>query len=192
MVSFARYVKSSLARLRVVSNFLNRIKIMLACPDVLFINRGQVIEKSVRLRASDGGRIVLGVDSKLARGTEIVAQRGSVQIGARSYVGPWSTVVAKVGVKIGSDCLLAERISIRDQDHEIHGNGHRLIANAAFETAAISIGDGVWIGAGAVILKGVNIGKGAVVAANSVVNRDVTENEIVGGVPARQIGTRKI
>jgi acetyltransferase-like isoleucine patch superfamily enzyme len=50
--------------------------------------------------------------------------------------------------------------------------------------------DGCWIGVGAVILPGVTVGRNAVVAANSVVNRDVAELTVVGGVPAKFI--RKI
>ncbi|MEO7067511.1 MAG: DapH/DapD/GlmU-related protein [Rhodanobacter sp.] len=52
------------------------------------------------------------------------------------------------------------------------------------------IGDGVWIGAHAVILRGVQIGDCAVVAAGAVVTRNVPAREIWGGVPARRIGVR--
>ena len=53
--------------------------------------------------------------------------------------------------------------------------------------APIRIGRRVWIGASATVLPGVTIGDGAVVAAGAVVNRDVPENTVVGGVPARII-----
>lgn len=126
----------------------------------------------------------------MSRGMEIVAQGGHVSIGANTFVGPWVTITAKDGVSVGRDCLIAERVSIRDQDHRVHGDRAVPIKDAGFEIAPIEIGDGVWIGAGAVILKGVRIGRGAVVAANAVVNRDVADFEIVGGLPARHIGTR--
>jgi acetyltransferase-like isoleucine patch superfamily enzyme len=54
----------------------------------------------------------------------------------------------------------------------------------------IEIDDYVWIGSRALVLPGVKIGKGAVVAAGAVVTRDVAPYVVVGGVPARQIGTR--
>jgi maltose O-acetyltransferase len=55
---------------------------------------------------------------------------------------------------------------------------------------SVRIGNNVWVGAGAVILKGVTIGDGAVIGAGAVVTRHVGSNEKVAGVPARMIGSR--
>jgi len=54
----------------------------------------------------------------------------------------------------------------------------------------VVIEDDVWVGCGAIILKGIRIGRGSVVAAGALVNRDVLPYSIVGGVPARVIGVR--
>ena len=54
-------------------------------------------------------------------------------------------------------------------------------------TKPIKIGNHVWIGINATILKGVTIGDGAIIAAGAVVNKDVEENSLVGGVPAKVI-----
>ena len=61
---------------------------------------------------------------------------------------------------------------------------------ASFRGAPVQIGNDVWVGAGAVILRGVSIGHGAIIAANAVVTRDVEPYEIVGGVPAKTIKLR--
>ena len=53
--------------------------------------------------------------------------------------------------------------------------------------SSIKIGNDVWIGSNATVLAGVTIGDGAIVAAGAVVTRDVDENTIVGGVPAKYI-----
>lgn len=57
-------------------------------------------------------------------------------------------------------------------------------------TAPIIIGDDVWIGTGAVITKGVKIGNGAVIGVNSLITKDVPENAIVAGNPAKVIKFR--
>jgi galactoside O-acetyltransferase len=61
-----------------------------------------------------------------------------------------------------------------------------------YEDAAIIIDDDVWIGANCTITKGVRFGKGCIVGANSLVTKDVEPYSIVGGVPAKVIGTRKL
>ncbi len=55
--------------------------------------------------------------------------------------------------------------------------------------APVVIGDRVWVGTRAVVLKGVTIGDGAVVAAGAVVSKDVPAGAVVAGIPARQVGT---
>jgi acetyltransferase-like isoleucine patch superfamily enzyme len=64
--------------------------------------------------------------------------------------------------------------------------------NQPGKTASVTIGNHVWIGAGATLLPGVNIGDGAVVAAGSVVTRDVAPFSIVASNPARFIKTREL
>ena len=84
-------------------------------------------------------------------------------------------------VSIGGRCAIARDVIIRDYD------AHEMVS-ADHETAkAVCIGEHVWIGTRAIILKGVTIGDGAVVAAGSVVTKDVPAKCIAAGVPAKVI-----
>jgi acetyltransferase-like isoleucine patch superfamily enzyme len=175
--------------LRPMRFMLRRISILVSCPGV---NLGSDVRVSsgVRVRATDGGQIEIGNECDLSRYSEIIAKHGILRVGPKSFIGPFVVITAKERIEIGRDSLIAERVTIRDQDHDIRGPLDVPIAQAGFRTAPIMIGDGAWIGAGAVILKGVRIGRGAVIAANAVVNQDVADFEVVGGVPSCHLGWR--
>lgn len=84
-------------------------------------------------------------------------------------------------ITIGKGCLIAREAIIRDYDaHQLLDSGHEIAKE-------ISIGDHVWIGNRAIVLKGVTIGNGAVIAAGAIVTKDVPEKCLVAGVPARII-----
>lgn len=144
----------------------------------------------VELRATDGGSLRIGRRCRLGDGVQIHAQGGRIEIGDDVFIGPWTVLTSKSAVALGDDCLVAERVSIRDQDHRIHGDPAVPIRAAGFASAPIAIGRNVWIAAGAVVLRGVRIGDGAVVAANAVVTGDVDGGTIVGGAPARFLRRR--
>lgn len=187
----ARIVRALISRLQAAVAPMVRLWFLWSCPGLKCQGRGQCIALTSRLRPTDGGYVSLGSGVVISRGVEITAQRGSVSIGDSTFIGPWTTIVARSSVDIGCNVLVAERVTIRDQDHRIHSGDSVHISCAGFDVASIIIGDGAWIGAGAVILKGVTIGRGAVVAANAVVTRSVGEREIVGGVPAKSLGYRR-
>jgi acetyltransferase-like isoleucine patch superfamily enzyme len=148
------------------------------------------LSSGVRLRATDGGTIILRSGVHLSRGVTIVAQGGFIELGDNVFVGEWSTITAKERVVLGANTLVAERVTVRDQDHDIYGGGDTPLAKAGFQVGPVLIGSNVWLAAGAVVLRGVHVGDGAVVAANAVVVEDVAANSVVGGIPAREIGSR--
>jgi acetyltransferase-like isoleucine patch superfamily enzyme len=93
-------------------------------------------------------------------------------------------------IEIGSHVILVPGVSIFSENHKFD-NPEKYIINQGTTRKGVSIQDGVWIGAGSIILDGVTIGKHAIVAAGSVVNKDIPPYSIVGGTPAKIIKDRK-
>lgn len=134
----------------------------------------------VALVVRKGGQLeVRGRFLVYSRGRVLVGGEGRLQIGS-GYASPGLSLECTQSVTIGDDVIIAEDVIIRDSDrHEISGSRGM--------SASIVIGNHVWIGARAIILKGVTIGDGAVIAAGAVVTKDVPPRTLVGGVPARAI-----
>ncbi len=114
-------------------------------------------------------------------------------VGNYCYFGRFATVTE---ARIGNYCSIAPFVTIGPGEHPID----RVSTSAAMLKACgeqysltekeTVIGNDVWIGLNAVILRGVHVGNGAVIAAGAVVNRDVPDYAIVGGVPAKIIKYR--
>ncbi|MBI5750778.1 MAG: acyltransferase [Hydrogenophilales bacterium] len=85
--------------------------------------------------------------------------------------------------------MIAQAVTIRDTDHGFDDVSIPM-KSQGINTRPVKIEDDVWIGHGAIILRGVTIGAGAVVAAGALVNKDVPPYAIVGGVPAKVIRMR--
>jgi acetyltransferase-like isoleucine patch superfamily enzyme len=96
---------------------------------------------------------------------------------------------ASDNIEVGRNCLIGPFCYITDHDHGINAPGR--IVEQPLVGSPVRIGDGVWIGAGAIILKGVTIGNDAVIGAGAVVTRHVDSGEKVVGVPAHLIGVRQ-
>jgi len=140
--------------------------------------------KGVELRATDGGIIQLGKRVSIGRNAVLIAQGGEIVIGDDCYIGDGSFIVAKEAVSVGSGTLIAEYVVIRDQDHSIDSLPIRL---AGFETAPIEIGDGVWVGCKATILRGVRVGDGAVIGAHALVRSNISDGMLAVGLPAKAV-----
>ncbi len=125
-----------------------------------------------------------GNKSYLFRRTEVLFPKG-LWMGENSNVGWFSLVDARGGIRIGNNVTVASYSRLITGSHDINSPGFE----ARF--LPIEIGDYAWICTGATICQNVKIGEGAVVAAGAVVISDVEPYTVVGGVPAKKIGTRK-
>lgn len=90
-------------------------------------------------------------------------------------------ITAGKKIHIGTGCLFARDVKLRSDDvHKIKVEGYE-------PSKPITLGNHVWIGQGASIMKGVTVGDGAIIAASSLVVKDVPSRALVGGVPAKVI-----
>lgn len=129
-----------------------------------------------------------------------------MRLGRGSSIHMWANFFYPPNIEIGEDTVIGNNAFLDGRDALIIGNhvdiaAEVLIYNSEHDitledfvahTQAVEIGDYVFIGPRAIILPGVKIGRGAIVAAGAVVTRDVPDFSVVGGVPAKVIGERKL
>jgi acetyltransferase-like isoleucine patch superfamily enzyme len=108
---------------------------------------------------------------------------GRIDIGDYVLMSPGSRISASDEVIIGNSVMMANGVYITDSDwHTIYDRTKR-----DERVTPVHVGDNVWLGDHATVLKGVTIGENSVVAARAVVTRDVPANVVVAGNPARVV-----
>ena len=107
-------------------------------------------------------------------------------VGGNTRIGRQSIINAAGGVEIGCDVRIGPRLLISSTDHK-YSIKSKVIRSQGSIKKKVVIGDNVWIGANVSIMKGVTIGNNVVVAASAVITKDVPDNVLVAGVPAKII-----
>lgn len=135
---------------------------------------------------SDSGINALGVNHPVVLRT--LSPGAEIVIGEDTGLSGGSICAAK-SVQIGAGCLIGANVTLADTDfHAVNPNNRRYNKNPAeIAVAPIVIEDNVFIGADVFVVKGVRIGRNSVIGAGSVVTRDVPENAIAAGNPAKVI-----
>lgn len=172
------------------------LKLILGRRAYLSMGRGADLRISRRLSVGVGRQVlaptrveihkhgVLKVDgsAEIRGGCFIrVGEHASLAIGDRTRVNSGARISSSSTVSLGDDCRIGFDVIVMDNDyhHVIIGGEERASCKP------ITIGDHVWIGARAIVLKGVTIGSGSVIAAGAVVSRDVPPNSLAGGSPMK-------
>jgi len=146
--------------------------------------------RSLELEIGREGEIRFGRFVWIGDGSKIRCHEGEVEIGAKTVMGQECTISAYQHVRIGEQCVIADRAMFIDFDHGMV-EVERPIRLQGIYMRDVEVGSNVWIGYGACILRGVSVGDNSVIGTNAVVTKDVPANAVVGGSPARIIRMRE-
>ena len=123
-----------------------------------------------------------------------ISYTSSINIGNNCHFGEYNHISAINNITIGDGLLTGRFVIISDNDHGEFIKENLTIPpqqRTLSSKGSISIGKNVWIGDKVTILSGVKIGDNVIIAANAVVTKDVPQNSLVAGVPAKIIKTLK-
>ena len=131
-----------------------------------------------RVLVENGGKLEINGNFQMYAGGFIrVVKNGHLVLNG-GFINEGVEITCASKITIGKGCKIARNVVIRDYD------AHTLELQDYEISKEILIGEHVWIGTRAMILKGVKIGDGAVIAAGAIVTKDVPAGAIVAGVPA--------
>jgi acetyltransferase-like isoleucine patch superfamily enzyme len=147
--------------------------------------------RRLELQIGERAEIRFGRFVWIGDGSKIRCHEGEVEIGAKTVIGQECTISAYRHVRIGQQCVIADRAMFIDFDHGVV-EVERPIRQQGIYMRECVVGSNVWVGYGACFLRGVRVGDNAIVGTNSVVTRDVPANAVVGGVPAKVIRMREV
>lgn len=133
-------------------------------------------------------RVSIGEGTYVLAGARIAClPGGEIQIGARTYLGRDLTIVCAVRVEIGDDVMGSDRLLFADTEVDPRDPSRPVAAQGVADGRPVRIGDGTFLGTGAMVLPGVEIGVRCLIGAGAVVTESVPDNSVVGGNPARVI-----
>jgi acetyltransferase-like isoleucine patch superfamily enzyme len=144
----------------------------------------------VKLEIGPRATLRIGRWAWLGHGCKIRVHEGEVSIGAKTVIGQECTISAYQHVSIGRECIIADRVMLIDFDHGVTEVERPIRAQGIYKRD-VRVGHNVWIGYGACVLRGVSVGENSVIGTSSVVTRDVPENAVVAGAPARVLRVRE-
>lgn len=128
-------------------------------------------------------KFIIGEHSSILLGCSFDAAKG-LYIGDNTVINNGCRLDTRGGIKIGNNVSISADTIILTADHDMDNNFKG-------RNKGVSIEDYVWTGTRSMVLPGVTLKKGVVIAAGAIVTKDVEENSVVGGLPAKLIRTRK-
>ena len=155
-----------------------------------------ILEPYAEVQGISRGGVNLGSDVSIGRGTMVRPSSyygGEVGeglwIGDRSSIGCDGFIGCSGRISIGSDVMMGPGVRVFSENH-LFDDLSSSIKSQGVSRSFVEIGDNCWIASGVTITAGVRIGSGVVIAAGSIVTRDIPDNSVAGGIPARVFRTR--
>jgi len=164
-------------------------------PNVRLIGTKNIqVENGVRIYqgsylSTKGNRITLKKEASLDHGVDMRAYSGFdgfLEVGERTYLGPYVCLAGPGKIQIGNDCMIASHSSLYANNHKYEAVGIP-IRDQGFTCKGIVIGDNCWLGSGTRVLDGVTIGTGCVIGAGAVITHDIPPYSVAVGVPAKVV-----
>ncbi len=146
--------------------------------------------RDLQIQIGRRGKLRFGRFTWIGDGTKLRCHEGEVEIGAKTVIGQECTISAFKHVRIGEQCVIADRAMFIDFDHGIV-EVERPIRQQGIYKLPVEVGSNVWIGYGACVLRGVSVGDNSVLGTYAVATKDVPANVVAAGVPARVIRERE-
>ena len=133
-----------------------------------------------------GNNVGIGAYSRIILSTSFNHLGEYIIIGNNVGIGEFAYLGGAGGLEIGDDCIIGQFLSCHPENHN-YEDSNTLYRFQGVSRKGIKIGKNCWIGSKVTILDGVTIGNNCVIAAGSVVNKNIPENSVAGGVPAKII-----
>jgi len=165
--------------------------VVLRHPHKIRIGDNVVIDDNCLLDAKGDANvgITIGNGVFIGRNSILSCKNGDIEIRDGANIGFNCEVFSASRVVIGRNTLVAAYAYLVGGDHDAPDRGKGVLEQSR-HSAGITVGDGGWIGAGAIVLDGVRIGDRAIVGASAVVRADVPDGATAVGVPARVLADR--
>jgi acetyltransferase-like isoleucine patch superfamily enzyme len=165
--------------------------VVLRHPHKIHIGSNVVVDDNCLLDAKGESNrgIRIGDGVFIGRNTILSCKNGDIELGDSANIGFNCEVFSGSRVTIGRSVLMAAYCYVIGGDHDFSDPAAAVLDQTRTSTG-VTIGDGVWMGAGAKILDGVTLGDHAVIGAGAVVRESVAASSIAVGIPARVVATR--
>lgn len=154
-------------------------------PGKISLGKRVAIDDHSMIDAGGSNGIAIGDDVIISRNCVIQGKTGPVRIGEKTDIGCNTIISSVTGVTIGKYVLIAGNCYIGGAQYISDDISIPMMEQGIVSKGPISIGDDTWLGAGVIVLDGVQIGKGCIIGAGAVVTKDLPDQSVAAGVPAR-------